>query len=312
MSRRVRQHRPSVSRSVATSQSSSSRMSNLNFAFAPPLFNGRDGSFCRFLSDFEIFASLHSWSENEQLKYLPLCLTGLAREAFESLERTQRQSFSVTVGALRQCFAPLGVVEAHAKLQVLSFDPSESVEVFLIRFKAAVRAAFPGENQDRLLFTYFLSSLPMNIRTEVIAAGCESFDQAVAKTKCVVAARRAADVPTQSTTAEVPVRRVENDAALAKLLSRLESLELKVEQAITNGPQVAQSAPAPHIPGPCYACGHSGHVRANCRYSSATCHACGKRGHIKPACRTKNAELGGQAAPSGTRESSRWSPQRTQ
>ena len=38
---------------------------------------------------------------------------------------------------------------------------------------------------------------------------------------------------TQSASAEVGVRRVGDDATLAKLLSRLESLEQKVDQAMT-------------------------------------------------------------------------------
>ena len=277
----------------------------MNFSFTPPLFNGRDGSFSRFLSDFNIFATLHSWSESEQLLYLPLCLTSLAREAFDSLDREQRQTFSTAVEALRQCFALLGAVEAHAKLQSLSFDPGEPVEVFLIRFKAAVRAAFPGDSQDRLLFTYFLSSLPLSIRTEVIAAGCESFDQAVAKTKCVVAAGRAAATPVSASSTEVGVRRIGDDSALANLLGRQESLEVKVDQVLAK-PQPPNPPEVPEVRGPCYACGRSGHIRAVCRYSTAVCHGCGKRGHIKPACRSKNAELGGQAASSGTRDSSNY------
>ena len=275
----------------------------MNFSFSPPLFNGRDGSFSRFVSDFNIFANLQSWSESEHLQYLPLCLTGLAREAFESLTPEQRQTFSVTTEALRQCFAPVSAVEAHAKLQSLSFDPCEPVEVFLIRFKAAVRAAFPGESQDRLLFTYFLSSLPVNIRSEVIAAGCETFDQAVAKTKCVVAASRVAAAPVPTSSAEVGVRRVGDDSVLAQLLGRLESLEAKVEQALVK-PQPPQTFKGQSGSGPCYACGRYGHIRTDCRYRSATCHACGKTGHIRPACPSKNAELGGQAEPSGTHSSS--------
>ena len=129
MSRHNQRHRPPVSLPAATLQSSPTVRSSMNFSFAPPLFNGRDSCFSRFVSDFKIFATLHSWSESEQLMYLPLCLTGLARDAFESLEHSQRQSLSVAVEALRQCFAPQGIVEAHAKLQGLSFDPCEPVEV---------------------------------------------------------------------------------------------------------------------------------------------------------------------------------------
>ena len=273
----------------------------MNFTFSPPLFNGRDGSFGRFQSDLGIFAQLHSWTEGEKLLYLPLCLTGLARDAYESLEHGQRQSFSSVMEALRLSFAPVGVVEAHAKLLDLKFDPAERLETFLIRFKSAVRAALPGGDLERLHFTYFLSSLPAGFRSEVIAAGCESFEQAVNKTKCLLTARRASTAASGDTGLTAPspaieVRRVDEQGPLAKLLNRLEVLEAKVDQAIAS-PQ----PPVAHGPiGPCFACGQSGHIRADCRYGDATCHSCGKRGHIKPACRSKNAQPGERAAFSGT------------
>lgn len=259
----------------------------MSFPLAPPLFNGRDGSFTRFKTDFSIFAQLNTWSEQEKLLYLPLCLTGLARDAYEALDNSQRGSFTATVEALQNSFTPVGVVEAHARLQALIFDPSESLESFLIRFKAAVNAAFPGENSERLLFNYFLSSLPLDYRADIISSGCDSFQQAVTKVKCLIAARRATVAVASGAPVAIGVRRVDDQGPLEQLLSRIEALEAKVDNTLR------QPAETRGASGPCYACGRKGHIRAACRYNSATCHACGKKGHIKPACRSKNAQSGG-------------------
>ena len=277
-----------ASRPAPTAPTSRPSVASMSFPLSPPLFNGHDGSFTRFKTDFNIFAQLNAWSDQEKLLYLPLCLTGLARDAYEALDVSQRVSYSATIEALSHSFTPIGVVEAHARLQALKFDPAESLEPFLIRFKAAVRAAFPSDNSDHLLFTYFLSSLPLNYRAEVISAGCDSFHQAVSKTKCLLAARRA----TTTAVAEpsvIGVRRIDDQGSLEQLLSRIEALEAKLDQVSS----LPQPASAGGTSGPCFACGRSGHIRSACRYSRATCHGCGKTGHIKPACRSKNAQSGG-------------------
>lgn len=272
----------------------------MNFSIAPPLYNGRDGTFARFKSDFDIFAQINSWTEQNKLLYLPLCLTGLARDAFEALDASQKLSFASAVDALRHSFAPVGVVEAHARLQTLKFDCSGSLDAFLIHFKAAVRAAFPGDSSDPLLFTYFLACLPPDFRSGVIAAGCDSFQQAVSKTKCLLAARRVSVSCPDAESSGAGVRRVDEQGTLSQLLSRLETLEAKVDQVIRSPrPSADQSSS-----GPCFACGKNGHIRSSCRYSNATCHACGKKGHIRPACRSKNAESGGSPESSTTPASS--------
>lgn len=287
----LQQHRPSTSGRQAQSVTVHPSVPTMNFSISPPLYNGRDGSFARFKSDFDIFSQINSWSEQDKLLYLPLCLTGLARDAYEALDDSQRLSFTSVVDALRHSFAPVGVVEAHARLQALKFDCSGSLDAFLIRFKAAVRAAFPGDASDPLLFTYFLASLPADFRSGVIAAGCESFEHAVSKTKCLLAARRVSVPSSEVEPFGAGVRRVDELGAFSQLMSRLEALEAKVDEAIRS--------PRPSVPqgpsGPCFACGKNGHTRATCRYGSATCHACGKKGHIKPACRSKNAQAGGRA-----------------
>ena len=283
----LRQVRPASSRPTVSSQPLAS---NMNFAFTPPLFNGRDGSFSRFLSDYGTFAQLHSWTEREKLLYLPLCLSGLARDAFEAVDQSRRQSFTAVVEELRLSFAPVGAVEAHTRLQGLKYDSSEPLENFLIKFKAAVRVAFPGGESECLLFTYFLSSLPADLRSQVIAAGCDNFEQAVTKTKCLLTARRVAESPFEMVAGGVQVHRVDDQGPLSQLLSRLEALEAKVDQAIS----LPQSSVGQGSRGACFACGRSGHTRASCKFGSATCHACGKKGHIRPACRSKNAQPGGR------------------
>ena len=288
----LQQHRTSSSSSNRSRQAVTVQPSvpTMNFSIAPPLYNGRDGSFSRFKSDFDIFAQINSWTDQDKLLYLPLCLTGLARDAYEALDHNLRNSFSAAVDALRHSFAPMGVVEAHSRLQALTFDCTEGLEAFLIRFKAAVRAAFPNDATDPLLLTYFLGCLPPELRAGVIAAGCDTFQQAVSKTRCLLAARRVTSQPPEAGICGAEVRRVEEPSVLSQLLSRLESLEAKVDGALC----APRPSAAPEPSGPCFACGRNGHTRASCRFGSATCHACGKKGHIRPACRSKNAPSGGR------------------
>ena len=289
----LQQHRTSSRSSSRSRQAVTVQPSvpTMNFSISPPLYNGRDGSFSRFKSDFDIFAQINSWTDQDKLLYLPLCLTGLARDAYEALDHSQRLSFSAAVDALRHSFAPVGVVEAHSRLQALKFECAEALEAFLIRFKAAVRAAFPNDATDPLLLTYFLGCLPPDLRAGVIGAGCDTFQQAISKTRCLLAARRVTSQPLEAGIGDAAVRRVEEPGVLSQLLSRLEALESKVDGAL----RAPRPSAAPGPSGPCFACGRNGHTRADCRYGSATCHACGKKGHIKPVCRSKNVRAGGRS-----------------
>ena len=51
------------------------------FSMKAPDFSG-EGSFSRFSTDLDTFFTLHDFDDQLKLRFLPLCLTGVARDAF--------------------------------------------------------------------------------------------------------------------------------------------------------------------------------------------------------------------------------------
>ena len=308
--------------------SSGTRVADMSrCAVGPPMsspkFGGESGEglFSRFAADFDTFAAMYAWTDEFKLRFLPLCLTGVARDAFDSLSEAQRGEFKSAISGLRDLFAKPNSLDAHAELGKLRFDPRKPLDSFVIRFNLLIKRAFPGQDLDTVKFNYFLSTLPEAYQTEVISAGITSFSQTVEKIRnmCRAEKRRAAAAGGAEAEA-VTVRRVESESGtqtmLGQILDRIGELEKQVEkqsQSRVNtgslprrGAFRGRSGQGPPSRA-CYVCGSLGHLAAACRNRGRACYGCGQVGHLAAVCpfRTGN-DVGDPGTGPGSRD-----PQRT-
>ena len=196
------------------------------FSFESPKFSGIESgsNFNRFSADLDIFFTFYNLNDDLRLRFLPLCLTGFARDTFEALPREERNTFSRAVDALRRSFVKPCALDAHSRLQQLKFDPATPLDAFVIRLRKLVSEAFPGSVCGQVLFHSFLTALPREYQQQVIAAGVATFPEAVEKVGNLIRSER---VP-------APVRQVSQaceNAVLEKVLQRLEQLECQVTRA---------------------------------------------------------------------------------
>ena len=274
---------------------------NMSVVIELPKFNG-EGSLTRFVEDLSIYATLQGWDEVKKRAIVPLCLTGIARDAYDAIPEGGRETFDDVVAGLRKSFGAPSSLEKHLSLQNLKYDPNEPLDTFLIRFKKQIAGAFPGQALDGVLMNHFLTALPIEYRSSVIAAGITSFDDAVRKVRNVKAAATAAGCDTAA-----PVRQLDrsNSDVLQQLQRRISELESRLA-ASTLGASVGTAALAPdqrsgqprsgpHPPSDrridsprvCWVCGESGHFRRACPKRDSVCAGCGRRGHIQSMCRQR-------------------------
>lgn len=281
------------------------QVSGSAMAFAPPVnlsvglprFSGDAGSFERFVEDFDIFARLQRWDDDRKRDVFPLCLSGIARDAYDSLPSDQKATLALTVTALRQSFSGRTPIDCHMSLTTLKYDPSEPLDSFVIQLRTLVSRAFPGQVHDGLLFNHFLMSLPDDYRVQVVGDGILTFEAAVAKVRNLNSALRVRAAGVRQLSAAPDV--------VAQLQRRIEELERRLEAA---GPSSGGAGPARGrgSGGPargglpsggqeaggrrCFACGQPGHIRSVCRHRSAVCYQCHERGHLAAVCRTRPSE----------------------
>ena len=172
----------------------------------------------------------------------------MSRDAFDSLSAAQRASYSSTISGLRDLFAKPSTLDAHTRLRDLRFDPRESLDSFIIRFRKLVSRAFPEQDADPVLFNCFLPTLPELYQSEIISAGISSFVGAVEKARNVRRAeeRRAAsaqsDGPGSATVRQVGASAA-SQSVVDQILSRISDLERQVWEGRT--PARASSGTAP-------------------------------------------------------------------
>lgn len=253
-----------------------------------PSFTGV-GSVTRFKDDFSIYASLQGWTVEKQRDVIPLCLSGIARDAYDSFSQVQKGSISTIFTALSDCFSGSSPLDSHLALRDLKFSTSESIDVFVIKLRQLVSRAFPGQPLDGLLFSHFLTALPDEQRAAVVADGVTKFEDAVKKVRNLCSAARV-------TSTSSSVRQVSADSGFVQQLeSRIRELESEVRRLrVQPQPQprsassMARGASGPVRPpqgATCHSCGGSSHLRSSCRFRNLTCRQCGRQGHIARVCR---------------------------
>lgn len=254
------------------------------FSMRAPEFSGVE-SFSRFESDLETYYTINGFNDELKLRFLPLCLKGVARDAFEALPKESRSTYNQASQALSKCFVKPCALDAHAKLRNLQFDSSMSLDSFIIQFKQLMAVAFPGHISDQVLFHSFLPTLPVRYQEHIISQGSDGFEDAVSKVRNLM----------RSEHLRVPVRQVGTETdRLGQILERIEALERRVSQGMV-GPGssadvergVRGRRASPRFPRACYCCGSTDHLRAACPLRDTYCSRCGRRGHTVDVCSTQ-------------------------
>ena len=132
----------------------SANMDQSTLLLGLPRFDGT-GSFSRFIDDIKIYGTLQGWDEAKIRSVLPLCLTGIARDAFDAIPRDLRVTLDSTVTELKKNFVDPSTLEKHLQLHNMSYKPSESLDKLVIELKKQVSRAFPDQPHDSLLLNHF-------------------------------------------------------------------------------------------------------------------------------------------------------------
>ena len=254
------------------SSPSATVMNNLGSGAIPlPRFDG-SGSFSRFVEDFDIYSRIQEWDGDKKKDVLPLCLSGIARDAYDAVGEEHRASFASIIVQMRERFRGKSTVDCHLTLNKLRYHTGESLDAFIIQLRKLIVSAFPNHPVDGLMFNHFLLALPEQYRIAIVADGICSFDGALAKVRNLVsAAEMQSNAVRQLATDTAPEVKILQDR-VAELEQQLETLNVR---------RVQQEQPSRA----CFACGDVTHLRPNCRFRDAACHQCGRRGHISRVCR---------------------------
>ena len=242
-----------------------------------PRFTG-DGCVRRFLDDFDRYARLQHWGDEQKVDVLPLCLSGIGRDAYEALSKEERGSYEKAADGLRAAFSKRSAVDYHLALRGLRYDPRESLDNFLIKFRKHVTNAFPNQpvaGQSELLFNHFLSTLPDEYYAAVISDGITTFDDAVAK----VRNKRNATKDGQGASVRVLAAEGGDESMLGQLQRRIAELESRLDDRTTRSRGAGSRQPRE-----CFACGETGHMRWQCANRSHRCQRCDTVGHLEGVC----------------------------
>ena len=265
-----------------------SAMASGTFSVTAPRYSG-EGSFARFTADLNAFGVLNGFSDDQKLRFLPFCLCGIARDAFESIPPESKESFNLAITSLQGFFHRPDALDAHGKLRNLRYDPPQPLDNFVIQLRQLASEAFPGNTSDIVLFNLFLSALPERFQRDIVATGTTTFDDAVTKVKNLIRAEQWA----QQRVRDVPVREVSvAESKLDELMDRISRLEASLSRGQSQNTAAASSQrprgngaareSPPASPRQCRSCG--GYHRGVCRFRNKTCFVCGEVGHIRSAC----------------------------
>ena len=240
-------------------------------------FDGR-GPVSRFLDDFNRYSRLMTWDDAKKLDVLPLCLVGLARDAYDALTDEQKATFATIESGLKQSFHTRTSVDYHAALRDLKYDGSQGLDAFVIELRKLVSRAYSGPASDGLLLNSFLSTLPDDLYSSVVGAGVGTFDAAVTKVRNLQSASRHRSRPVRQVAAADAASR---DAEVARLERRIAELEarLPAEAGASRPPRGPQGGLRE-----CFACGQTSHLRYRCEHRNAICTRCDRRGHLAQVC----------------------------
>lgn len=242
-----------------------------------PSFAGK-GSVSRFIADFDTFSILQGWDNDKKVALLPLCLSGIARDAYDAFPSECKKDANAACKRLELAFPSGDKVEAQVQLRSLRLAPDDSLDAFVVKLRGLVSRAFPDTRHtehDPLLYNYFLQSLPPTYQQALIGEGIQTFDSAVTKVRNLSCAAKVA--------ASQTVRQVAATDETDLLRRRVQELELKLSR-LERSQVSARPSPGSGSGRTCFCCGVPGHHQTSCRKRHLPCHVCGTKGHLARMC----------------------------
>ena len=116
----------------------------------PESFTGsRSENFTDWVKDFELYAELNSWGEEQKFKFLPICLKDGARRVFSDL--TGVTNYANAISSLRERFDPQCYAEVHKlNLRRRKRNKNESFFDLALDLRKLAKQAFPKKDQEYL------------------------------------------------------------------------------------------------------------------------------------------------------------------
>lgn len=116
----------------------------------PESFSGsRSENFNEWVQDFELYAELNSWGDDQKLKFLPICLKGGARRIFSDLKGIK--TYVSAVDSLRERFDPKCYSEVHKlNFRRRKRNKNESFFDLALDLRKLAKQAFPAKDQEFL------------------------------------------------------------------------------------------------------------------------------------------------------------------
>ena len=74
-----------------------------------------------------------------------VCLSGIARDAYDAPSYDQKASFELTVTNIWQSFSGHTTIDYHMSLTTLKYDHSEPLDAFIIELRMLVLRVFLGQ-----------------------------------------------------------------------------------------------------------------------------------------------------------------------
>ena len=241
-----------------------------------PTFDGRNDKFEHFedlfMTSLKVYPNI---SEEEQIHYFHSLLRGDALQTYRIMTDANRASLDDIIATFRRRYVrPQSIATARCKWEQLYFDPTrQTFQDFLEQYQKLAQEAH-GDDAPKFIETSFYAKMPAHLKRVLNQARLETESY------------------------DLMVQHLEREMELNGLLAPSDTTITGVHQIdVQDIPQ--QTANPPKPAGPCFGCGHSGHVIKNCRKTAREarnrgnrvptkitnpCETCGKKSHTTQEC----------------------------
>ncbi|RNA36428.1 Transposon Ty3-G Gag-Pol poly [Brachionus plicatilis] len=209
-----------------------------------PFYSG-ESNVENFLQLFELEAAKKDWDDAKKVKVIGLCLTGVAKQAFETISADDKKDFNKVSDRLKKVLCkPRDLCIREFQERVMR--PNETPASFAFSLENLMDKAYPGlsgDNRKETLQNHFMKSLPAHVRVVVRVA--------MAKLSWHEIVNLAEEIYRDFTSSNVSGELTESDP----------KIEIDGE---LNKMRITGSKRQGRFDGNCYFCGKEGHKEAQC------------------------------------------------